>query len=136
MSFLKMLGAEGLFGDVQRMDKRQVSRLILFCNCLAISSHEQATNLFFFLDLQFFFNVNPFTYLLLLVLLPSFELWNDCLISFNDMERSDGGNWQRISHCCSFERVNGASFPSGRLTVPHQLPRRTSTCRRNRCVQS
>lgn len=52
------------------------------------------------------------------------------------MERSNGCNRKRISHRCSAERVNGASFSQRRLVVPYKLSRGACARGGNRCVQS
>jgi signal peptidase I len=53
---LKSLGAESLFGDVQRMDKRQVGRVKSPLKVIA----EKATNLNFVFPMQFFYQVLSF----------------------------------------------------------------------------
>lgn len=65
---------DSLFGDVQRMDKRQVSVGFLKISnplTLQINSNEKCN---------------------FVVRLPSPELWNDCVIGINDLERFNGCN--------------------------------------------
>jgi hypothetical protein len=71
MSLLKSLGAESLFGDVQRMDKRQVCAQ----NCD-----------FYFHRYSRIIKKNS----QILVLLSSTEFWHDCLVGLDDLEGFDG----------------------------------------------
>lgn len=112
MSVLKSLGAESLFGDVQRMDKRQVKAINRI-------SHSHESYFIFFA-----------------VFLSSLELRNDRFVCAHDLEGLDGRHRKWISNCSRAERIHGASLSQRRLIVPHQLPRRACSRRRDCCVQS
>lgn len=77
MSLLKSLGAESLFGDVQRMDKRQVCALkcdYYFHRLCKIAASSKKS--------------------FISVLLPSSEFWHDCFVCIDDLERINGCYWQ------------------------------------------
>ena len=70
MGMLESLGVDGLFSDVQRMDKRQVN-----------SRKKKQFN-------------NSMKIFILSVFLSSSQFRNDCLVCLNDLERINGSDWK------------------------------------------
>lgn len=82
---------QSIFEDVRRMNKRQVN-LFRQNNCLRFlqKAHMVIQRL----------NLNL---LLLAVPISSSQLWHDRVLGLDDMERSNGCNGERKSHCCCFK---------------------------------
>lgn len=70
MGVLEAVGLDSMFGDVQRMDKRQVS-----------------------LDLLVICYAQSILITMLLVVLSTSQFWNDCFVGADDLERFNGCDW-------------------------------------------
>lgn len=80
---------QSVFDDVRRMNKRQV-------NCFLNNKHHRKTNLSTYGDSNKFAYCNT---MLFAVFVSSTKFWHDSFVSANDMERSDGCDWQREPYC-------------------------------------
>lgn len=108
MGLLEQLSLGSLFKDVQRMDKRQVIKIANFsCGKVAIRMYVVCI-----------INIGK----LFTASVPISELWYDCIVGANDLERFNGGHRQRITHRCRFEWQHGAGIPPWRSAISDQFP--------------
>lgn len=75
---MEQLTLDSLFKDVQRMDKRQVS----------VEKKLNKTRFTTVIHKYCLLTISPVAFVSIS------KFWHDCIIRINDMERTDGSNWQ------------------------------------------
>lgn len=77
----------------------------------------------------------PILVVVVAVLLPGAELWYDCVLGVDDLERTDGGNGERVADCGCAEWQHGTGISPWRPAPAHKLPGGARAGRGDCCVQ-